>query len=905
MCTIQLRRHWDRQTLQVSAVTVCLIALSVGLWRGVFDGGSIHPDPALSLPWWFFAVAFAMTESVVMHIQVRREAQTVSLSELPLVLGLFFAAPGALLAGRLVGSLLIFVVQRRSSPLKIILNSALLGAETCVAITVFQLLHSDTATTGPREWLAAYAAALAANALGALALGVVVSIYEGGLRVTVLLREAVLGQPTAPLVVTLALVGVTSLSVDPQTGWLLVATAVILLLGYRGYTQLADRHLTLERLYHFSQAVTSSPESDAVIGNVLSEAKELLRSDYAEMRFSGPTSGRSSVRLTIDPGGRTVRDDCDDSADMWLQHRVIEQGTSVLLPRGVRDHDERQWLESHRLPDAIVVPLPGNAGIIGMLVVGDRLGEVRTYDDQDILLLETVANHASVAMQKGELTQRLRHEALHDALTSLPNRAHLNRAMVELLRAGPTGDVTGLAVMILDLDGFKEINDTLGHPQGDVVLVEVAHRLTSAVGQDGFVARLGGDEFAVVAPGISDHHRAAEIGHRMMASLEEPIAVDDFQIEVSASVGISLSPQHGVDSSVLLKRADMAMYDCKTSSQGVGVYEPRIDTTSERRLSMVGELRGALEAGEVEVYMQPQADTVSGQVHSAEALVRWTHHQFGQVSPEEFIPVAERSGLIKPLTLGVLSTSLAASVMWRDFGMTVAVNLSPRSLLDSSLVATVKELLERHDASPESLILEITENAVMADPSRAIELLERLNNMGVRLSVDDFGTGYSSLSYLKRLPVHEVKIDRSFVTNLLNNDEDFAIVRSIVDLGNNLGLEIVAEGVEDQKTWDLLADFGCTRVQGWHLARPMPIAHLHDWLRQRTTERDVGPALLPLPRTAGNGIRGVQQTSSPESNGAPTGTQPPTTPADDHHDHVAPPMAARLGEPLLPNSGRL
>jgi diguanylate cyclase (GGDEF)-like protein len=787
--------------------------------------------------------------------------------------------------------------------LKIILNSALLGAETCVAITVFQLLHSDTTTTGPREWLAAYAAALAANALGALALGVVVNIYEGGLRATVLLREAVLGQPTAPLVVTLALVGVTSLSVDPQTGWLLVATAIILLLGYRGYAQLADRHLTLERLYHFSQAVTSSPESDAVIGNVLSEAKELLRSDYAEMRFSGPTSGRS-VRLTVDPGGRTVRDDCDDSADMWLQHRVIEQGTSVLLPRGVRDHAERRWLESHRLPDAIVVPLPGNAGIIGMLVVGDRLGEVRTYDDQDILLLETVANHASVAMQKGDLTQRLRHEALHDALTSLPNRTHLNRAMVELLRTGPAGDGSGLAVMILDLDGFKEINDTLGHPQGDVVLVEVAQRLTSAVGQDGFVARLGGDEFAVVVPGISDHHRAAEIGHRMMASLEEPIAVDDFQIEVSASVGISLSPQHGVDSSVLLKRADMAMYDCKTSSQGVGVYEPRIDTTSERRLSMVGELRGALAAGEVEVYMQPQADTVSGQVHSAEALVRWKHHQFGQVSPDEFIPVAERSGLIKPLTLSVLSTSLAASVMWRDFGMTVAVNLSPRSLLDSSLVATVKELLERHDASPESLILEITENAVMADPSRAIELLERFNNMGVRLSVDDFGTGYSSLSYLKRLPVHEVKIDRSFVTNLLNNDEDFAIVRSIVDLGNNLGLEIVAEGVEDQQTWDLLADFGCTRVQGWHLARPMPIAHLHDWLREHRTEQDVGP-LLPLPRTAGSGIRGAHQTVSHRSNGALTGAQPPTSQAVDPHDHPAPPLATRPVEPLLPDSGRV
>ncbi len=858
-----LRQRFDRRTLQVSCVTAFLLLLSAGLGRSILEVDTIHPDPALSLPWWFFAVAFAMTESVVMHIQVRREAQTVSLSELPLVLGLFFAAPEALLVGRLVGSVLIFVVQRRSSPLKIAFNSALLVAETCLAITVFQLLHSDTAAAGPHEWLAAYAAALAANAAGALALGLVMSIYEGGLRVTALLREAVLGQPTAPLVVTLALVGVSSLSVNPQSGWLLVATAIILLLGYRGYAQLADRHLNLERLYHFSQAVTSSPETDAVIGNVLSEAKQLLHSDYAELRFSGPASGTSSVRLTIDTSGRTARDDCNDNADVWLRHRVIDEGASVLMSRAGRDPAEREWLESQQLRDAIIVPLPGNAGILGMLVVGDRLGEVRTYDDQDIILLETVANHASVAMQKGELTQRLRHEALHDALTGLPNRAHLDRTMVDVLRTGTAGGGTGLAVMILDLDGFKEINDTLGHEQGDIVLIEVAQRLSSAVGRQGFVARLGGDEFAVVAPGTSDPQRASEIGRRMVASLEEPIAVDDFQIEVSASVGISLSPRHGVDSSVLLKRADMAMYDCKTSSQGVTVYEPRIDTTSERRLSMVSELRGALEAGEIEVFIQPQADAMSAKVHSAEALVRWKHHQFGQVSPDEFIPVAERSGLIKPLTLGVLSTSLAASSTWRDFDMTVAVNLSPRSLLDSTLVVAVKELLERHGVKPESLILEITENAVMADPNRAIELLERLNSMGVRLSVDDFGTGYSSLSYLKRLPVHEVKIDRSFVTNLLRNDEDFAIVRSIVDLGNNLGLDVVAEGVEDQKTWDLLADFGCTRVQGWHLARPMPIAQLRGWLHDRDAEQNVSAALIPDPRTAtATGIHGLHQSAA-------------------------------------------
>ena len=896
----QQRTRWNRQTLQVSALTVCLMALSGGLGHEILTIESIHPDPALSLPWWFFAVAFALTESVVMHIQVRREAQTVSLSELPLVLGLFFAAPEALLLGRLVGSVLIFVLQRRSSPLKIAFNIALLGAETCVAITVFLLLHSDSAATGPREWLAAYAAALVANGVGALALGVVMAIYEGGLRFSLLLREAVLGQPTAPLVVTLALVAVSCLSVDPQTGWLLAATAIILLLSYRGYVQLADRHVNLERLYHFSQAVADSPETDAVIGNVLSEAKQVLHSDYAEVRFPGPTSETASVRFTLDAGGRAVRDDGAGDDDVWLRQSVIDRGTSVLLPRGERSPVEREWLESHRLRDAIVVPLSGNVGTIGMLVVGDRLGEVRTYDDQDVLLLETVANHASVAMQKGELTQRLRHEALHDALTLLPNRAHLHRRMVEVLRSGAAADGSGAAVMILDLDGFKEINDTLGHQQGDIVLIEVAQRLAYAVGHDGFLARLGGDEFAVLAPGVNDPQRAAEIGRRMVASLEEPIAVEDFQIEVSASVGISLSPAHGLDSSVLLKRADMAMYDCKTSSQGVTVYEPRIDTTSERRLSMVSELRGAVAAGQIEVYVQPQADTRSGQVHGAEALVRWNHHQFGHVSPDEFIPVAERSGIIKPLTLAVLQTSLAASAAWRDFGMTVAVNLSPRSLLDSSLVAAVRDLLDRHEVTPESLILEITENAVMADPGRAIELLERLNNMGVRLSVDDFGTGYSSLSYLKRLPVHEIKIDRTFVKGLLTDDNDFAIVRSIVDLGNHLGLEIVAEGVEDQETWDLLADFGCTRVQGWQLARPMPITDFSHWLRDRSDTRDEASALIPLPRASDQAtdVTRVRESASlVHRDRAQTGALLPSPNADAPGEPAPSPMVFRTGEP--------
>jgi diguanylate cyclase (GGDEF)-like protein len=838
----RLHRLVRAETPRVVGLGLALLALAAVVGRSCLADGPSHQSFVI-LPWWVFAVAFALTESVVMHIQVRREAQTVSISELPLVLGLFFADPVSLLLGRLIGSLVIFLIHRRSSLLKTFFNVSLLCAETCCAVAVFRAVAVATDVITPLDWAAAYVAALVANALGAVAIGSVIGIYEGGLRPSRLLLDAVTGQPVAPLVVTLALVCVTSLAANPLTGWLLAAAAAVLLLCYRGYAALSDRHLNLERLYHFSQAVTSSPEIESVLQCVLSEARDLLSSDHAELSFPGPADRGTTVTVTTAATGELRRDEADSAAaGPWLWTEVMQKESPCVLPRNSKDPQVRAWLESHGRRDAIAVPLRGSAGTIGMLLVGDRLGEVRTFDQDDVLLLETLANQVSVALQKGELIDRLQHDALHDSLTRLPNRAHLLRQLGESLDDVASGAVPGIAVMILDLDGFKDVNDTLGHQQGDKVLVEVAHRLTTAVDTDGFVARLGGDEFAILVSNLSSPDLARSIGERVVSSLEEPIALGDLQVEVGASVGGSFGPQDGSDPSVLLKRADMAMYDAKSSGRGIRFYEPRIDTTSARRLSMVSELRAALAAGCIDVFVQPQAEAVSGRVHNVEALARWQHPELGNVSPDEFIPVAERSGLIKPLTLAVLDASLAGAATWRDLGVGVAVNLSARSLLDTGLVSDVAMLLAKHDVPPESLVLEVTESAVMVDPPRAIALLRQLKAMGVRLSVDDFGTGYSSLSYLKRLPVHEVKIDRSFVMGLTEGSEDYAIVRSIVDLGGNLGLEVVAEGVEDQATWDLLRDMGCTRVQGWHLARPMPIGAAWAWLVERESRRTPIPA---------------------------------------------------------------
>jgi diguanylate cyclase (GGDEF)-like protein len=832
-----------RRTLLVVVMTVALLGLAVLVGHPFLSSGpflgSVH------LPWWALAIGFAATETWVVHLQVKRESQDVSVSELPLVLGLFFASPIQLLIGRLAGSAAVLVLHRRSSPLKTMWNLALFSLQTVVAVALFDLFSQGRDASSPLAWLGAYAGPIAANCVGVVALALVVAIYEGDFQLRRVLRDMVTGDPAAPVLVTVGLVAVSSLSYSPLMAALLLLLGIGLLAAYRAYAALADRHLSLERLYRFSQAVSSSPEGDEIHRNVLAEARALLHAERAEISFVASDGGDvAHVRLgTIGRLGRSSEPPTPE--DQWLLARVVGDAEPLLVTRGTRDADERRWLDAQMAREAVAVPLRGGAGVLGVLIVTDRLGEVRTFDADDVLLLETVAGHASAALQNGELLDQMRHEAMHDALTGLPNRAALQRQLSAALEEVTDGRSRGAAVMILDLDRFKDVNETLGHQQGDLLLVEVGTRLRTAVGPGGFVARLGGDEFAILLTGTDDEDRAVRVGRRLLRSLEQPVSLDGLEIEIGGSLGLALAPVHATDPAALLKRADMAMYDAKASTGGLRVYEPDPDADNPRRLMLVSELRTALHQDRIEVHVQPQARLATGEVVSVEALVRWNHPELGSVTPDEFIPVAERSGLIGLVTTRVLDQSLAAVADWRRQGidLSVAVNLSTRSLHDADLLDEVSRLLRRHGVPASRLTLEVTESSVMADPARAIALLHQLRALGVRLSVDDFGTGYSSLSYLKSLPVDEVKIDRSFVTDLSAQGEDVAIVRAIVDLGRHLGLEVVAEGAEDQSTWDLLASMGCDLVQGWHLSRAMPVADLVPWLRARTAQRPVLRAL--------------------------------------------------------------
>jgi len=447
---------------------------------------------------------------------------------------------------------------------------------------------------------------------------------------------------------------------------------------------------------------------------------------------------------------------------------------------------------------------------------------------------------------------RLEHAATHDEVTGLPNRILLQRSLTSALeRSGPT------ALLLLDLDRFKEVNDTLGHRCGDVLLQHVAERLR-AVPLDvagASVSRLGGDEFAVLVPG-ADEAAARLVGGRLRHSLEAPFQVEQVLVAIDASIGIALAPEHGASADLLLQHADVAMYAAKTKGAGLAVYDAAHEEHSSDNLVLLAELRGSISRDELLVEYQPKVRCSDGRTVGVEALVRWEHATRGRIPPDVFIPLAERGGFIRPLTAHVLDAALACCRAWQDEGLElgVSVNLSVRNLTEEDLPQRVWDALDRHGVRPALLELEITESALMSDLVPARERLLALHRLGVRLAVDDFGTGMSSLSYLKELPVDVLKIDKSFVTAMLAVPTDPLIVRGIIDLATSLGLETVAEGVEDEATLRHLAAVGCTHVQGYVLSRPMPAHEVPRWCRTRSAELEVKrPAWTSSPATSGPG----------------------------------------------------
>jgi len=829
----------------VAAVVGCLLSAS-GLLALLVDLSAGPGTPAALWSYVWLAAMVAVAETFVLHIQVKREAQTLALSEVPLVMGLAFAPPAALVVGMVLGGLAVYVVHRRQRGLKLAYNLALKLTDALLATSLFQLLGGADSGDGWRWMLAIYVAVAAVALLDALATQVVIGLHEQSLSLRGILGEIAIYPALALGVGTVAMVGAYAYEASPLSVLPAAGAGVFLVVGYRAYSRLSERHLSLERLYRFSQAVASTPEVDETLGSVLTQAKELLRSEHAEITFFGTDA--SSVRVGLSPSGRLERVNLVAEPGGPALPAPGEEMSPLLMVRGTKETQARAQLATRRWREAIVVPLRGDAGVIGTLAVADRLGHVRTFDESDMRLLETVANHAGIALQNSRLIDQLRYESLHDALTGLPNRVLLQRRIAEELERVATRRSSGCAVMIMDLDGFKDVNDTLGHQHGDDLLRVIASRTSAAAGESTTVARLGGDEFALLLPGRGDGPGAREVALAVLAALAHPTELDGIPVQVGASIGVALAPDHARDPSGLLKRADVAMYVAKSAGGGVRVYDPILDTSSPARLALVMDLRAGLESHGITVHVQPKADLSCGEVRSVEVLARWDHPAHGILGPDEFIPLAERAGLMRVLTVQVLDQALSACAEWAaaDRSIGVAVNLSARSLADLDLCDEVGLLLDKHAVPAHMLTLEITESTVMSDPDQAAESLRRLRTLGVRLAIDDFGIGYSSLANLRRLPVQELKVDKSFVRDMGPDLNDLMIVRSIVDLGRNLALDVVAEGVESPRAWQELAATGCHYAQGYFIARPMPPGHLLRWLEQWDTHRR--PALLaPMP----------------------------------------------------------
>ena len=835
-------RTWSVYLL---AALVAAVALAIT----IFESRSATAVVDLGVPMVVIAIGFAIAERFPIHLELRSEAHSFSLSTIPLVIGLFTLEPAWLVGARLLGSGMVLVFHRRQVLLKLVMNLSSFWLEVAIAILVFRALVPMSNPVSAAGWFAALAAGVASDVVQVVIISSAIALFTGKFDI----REAV---PTmfatlGALVDTcLALVGVALMVHAPDALPLLAVIPIVLWLSYGAYSHLHEKHRSLEEVYGFTRTLSGAGNRGTVVETLLGQVQELLHADQAWLYVETDEGGR---RWSLDASGHAAvehlaADSPERAVHSMAEHRppslVSATDTADQMAILVRALGHRQ---------ALVARLQGAAGTLATLVVADRSGEVREFVDDDRRLFEALAHQAGVALDNAELIHRLRSEAatneyqsLHDALTDLPNRAYFDRALNEAL-AGHAA----VAVLLLDLDRFKEVNDTLGHHNGDLLLQEVGVRLRAVLRRNDTVARLGGDEFAVLVSDLVSPDAAVHVAAAVRAVLERPIRLGEVEVSVGASVGIAVAPQHGTTSEVVMQRADVAMYQAKDSGSGVALYDPERDEYSPARLALVGELRAAVVERQIDVHYQPLIDLATGQVEGVEALARWSHPKRGPVPPDEFVKIAENTGLINALTDVVLTQAVNKCAEWRRAGhdIRVSVNLSVRNLLDPWLIDLVRSRLAAADLPGSALCLEITESCAMGDPTRTWALLTRLGDLGCHVAIDDFGTGYSSLAYLKRLPVHEVKIDRAFVSTLgtaSHDPADYAIVRAVTELARSMGLRVVAEGIEIEASIRSLQDAGCQVGQGYFYSKPLPAEQLTEWLDARRAQLEAEAEREPV-----------------------------------------------------------
>jgi diguanylate cyclase (GGDEF)-like protein len=799
------------------------------------------PSSAYRWPTTFMLLAlFALTHATEQHLIVKRQTATLLLAEIPLVIGLFLIAPLQLIVIRVLAIVAVQIWQRLAVT-KVIFNGASLAMSTALACLIVRVSHPSG--VGPPTWIVLAGAVFASTASSLVAISAVLSLVQGPPPIRGLLRTIASVFSVAAVNITIGIVVLLVIKVQPWSIVLLVCLLALLLVFYRSYAQFVGQHRSLAELYDLTRAMGDASRNGTLPDVLLVRVRELLNAEYATLWL--PANGRYPEILlsahVSSPGLLDV-----SNTPSVVRDRAVRDATTVVVGPKMGDPGLRALIRERGVKDAIVVPLRSGSVVIGLLEVTGRLGDRLQFTPADVRLLETLAAQAAVAVENSRLVDRLRFDAYHDALTSLPNRRRFLALLEEAVKVRAAPDEV-VAVLVVDVDGLRDVNESLGHDAGDQMLREMAARLRRLAPAAAQIGRAGSDEF-VLAVRTESAQQAVELAGHLRAAVQAPMEFDSISLDVDVAVGVAVHPEHGTDAEILLRRADLAAQAAKLLVTPINLYRPALQARSSQRSGLAADLRRALDNGEIEVHFQPKVSLADRRVVGVECLARWHHPTHGQVAPTEFVAVAEQTGQLGRLTDVVMREGLRRAKGWHAAGrsLPVAVNLSVRTLIDPTFSQRVRELLDEYGLPASLLTVEVTEDGMVGEPDRPLSTLRKLHELGVRLAVDDFGTGYSSLSYLRRLPVHEVKIDRSFVQGMATDPGDLAIVRAVVDLARHFGLLVVAEGVESEMTVSLLEGVGCDIGQGFLFSRALPFERLEAWLALQT-EPVPDPATSVIP----------------------------------------------------------
>ncbi|MGZ4565725.1 MAG: putative bifunctional diguanylate cyclase/phosphodiesterase [Blastococcus sp.] len=779
---------------------------------------------------------FLLCEAVVMHVEFRRQTYSWSLAELALTIALVEVGGLWAVLAWAVAMVVLLIVQRYP-PSKALFNIALTLLHGSVAVAVLHALPYAPVTS-PLGWLRLIFAVLVANLVGAAAFTVAI-ISTAGYPGRELWREQLVPiAVVSPVVVSVGIIALLLSSLSPWSWLLMLPVLTVVGLLFRRFGKVSREGNSVERVYDFARRVEQVSPDEAGTLQIVEAVRELLNAERVALWL--PPYLDEEPRLVVSAENGVVwYDGPGDPDDVFRRRAGAAVEGTVLVSAARADEVEAAALARRGVSDLLGASVTTAAGEPGYLEVCDRRSDVVSFADSDRAALDSMLTHVNAAIRQQQLLTQIRYDADHDRLTGLPNRQRLAAELDLLLSADPVAARAGL--ILAALGNYTEVTDTLGHAASDELLLVTAGLLREHAPPTALLARMEGEQFAVLLPGLS-LAAAERAARRLREAAATRVRVAGLDLEVTLTIGVAAAPVHGADSGMLMQRADVALL-AAADSGGVASYHPVLDQQSLRRLQLGTELEQAMADGQISVVFQPIIDAQSSEIVSVETLVRWAHPRYGSIPPEDFIHLAEQIGRIGPLTDHVLDLALARCRRWLDddIALSVAVNLSVHCLTEPDLVARVRRALQRHGVPGELLTLELTEGSVVDDSVRDSTVLADLHALGLRLSMDDFGTGYSSLSQLRQLPIDEVKIDKSFVLGMSTSQGESFIARSIIELAHNLGLRVVAEGVEDELTRNLLTEMGCDKLQGFLVSRPLADDRLESWLLARTGVRSAAP----------------------------------------------------------------